>query len=143
MKKNDPWSRGTAEGRKEGRKKWFWSGDGLAEVARPPRGRAPPLVVPEQSVSLENGRALASERASEGGRFSTDGRTKAIEGGEGEGISPICLCPEQTHFEPIGGRRRAEPFRNIGRLNSIKSRFGRTGCMSVNPIVHACLSLTL
>ena len=122
MKKNDPGSRGTAEGRKGGRKKWFWSGDGLAEVARPPRGRAPPLVVPEQSVSLENGRALANERASEGGRFSTDGRTKAIEGGEGEGIPPICLCPEQTHFEPIGGRRRDEltvPFGTwVGRLDS-------------------------
>ena len=121
MKKNDPGSRGT-EGGREGRKKWFWSGDGLAEVARPPRGRAPPLVVPEQSVSLENGRALASERAREVDFQRTDGRTKAIEGGEGEGISPICLCPEQTHFEPIGGRRRDEltvPFgTSVGRLDS-------------------------
>ena len=74
MKKNDPGSRGTAEGRKEGRKKWFWSGDGLAEVARPPRGRAPPLVVPEQSVSLENGRALANEQAREVDFQRTDGR---------------------------------------------------------------------
>ena len=101
VKKNDSRSRGTAE-RKRGR-----TGSGLSVLG------LRPVVVADLFLFLSCQSGMCHWKISQVDFQWTEGRTERAfrqEGNGGEGghppPQPICLCPEQTHFEPICGQNR-------------------------------------